>query len=113
MRISSKVTINGPASQELETTKFCEYSGHVRGEFRLVYELLSHEELSGCLSLMWWGRVTEKFMVLGSRDRSVQFPEVREYIAGGKLAQGIVSLIWWDLVLVLVSCHVPVTVGCD
>lgn len=54
----------------------------VRGEFRLVYELLSHGELSGCLSLMWWGYVTEKFKVLDSRDCSVQFLEVKEYIAG-------------------------------
>lgn len=85
------------------------YHGHVMGEFRLVCELLSHEELSGCLSLMWWGYVTEKFMMLGSRDHSAQFPAVREYIAGGNSAQGIVSLVGWDLVLVSVSCHIPVT----
>lgn len=101
-------TINDPASRELEITKFCGYHGNVRGEFRLVGELLPHEELSGHPSLMWWGCVTEKFVVLGSRDHSVQFPEVREYIAGGNLARGIVSLIWWGLVLVSVSCHIPV-----
>lgn len=46
-------------------------------------------------------------MVLGSGDRSVQFPEAREYTAGGNLAQGILSL--GALVLVMVSCHIPVT----
>lgn len=50
-------------------------------------------------------------MVFGSRDRSVQFPEVREYIAEGNLAQGVVSLVWWGSVLLSVSCHVPVTLG--
>lgn len=111
MKISSMVTVNGPGSHELETTEFCGYHSYVRGEFRLIYELLSCEELSGCLSLTWWGYVTEKFMVFGSRDRSVQVSEVREYIAEGNLAQGVVSLVWWGLVLLSVSCHVPVTLG--
>lgn len=88
MKISSMVTVNGPGSHELETTEFCGYHSCVRGEFRLIYELLSCEELSGCLSLTWWGYVTEKFMVFGSRDRSVQVSEVREYIAEGKLSSG-------------------------
>lgn len=81
------------------------------GEFRLLYGLLSHEELSARLSLMWWGCVKEKLMMLGSGDRSLQFLEVREYIAGENLAQGMVSLFWWGLVLVSVSCRVPVTLG--
>lgn len=101
------VARNGPASHKLGTTKFCGYHGSVREEFRLVHELLSHAQLSGHLSLMWWGCVTEKFMVLGSGDGSVQFPEAREYTAGGNLAQGILSLGGFSAGVM--SCHIPVT----
>lgn len=67
------VIINGFGRCELKTTKFCGYKNTVRSGLGLVYELLSHEELTGHLLLIWWCCIRVKLTVLGSSGHSVKF----------------------------------------
>jgi len=71
--ISPTVILNRLGLCELKTTKLSGCKNNVRFGLGLVYELLSHEELTAHLLLTCWCCVTAKFVVLRYSGRSVKF----------------------------------------
>lgn len=74
------VIINSLGLRELKTAKFCGYKNTAGLGLVLVYEHLTHEELTGHLGRIWWCCLVVKFVAFGHIH-----PEVKELDCRGKL----------------------------